>query len=232
MAERDSCKRSHSKASQSAVPASYFEFLCNCNLKLLLSDLNLKARKPTSPPTQGLIKLRKQPWGAQGKSGHPQILVIRSGPRSELRAWKVLPPRGPPEAPGCLSGRRGPRLHRRLGPRASPEVNPFAPHTPAPGGPRRPLLAAPPRRGPGGLRRRAGRAAGGRGAEAAGGPGPSPGQHVPAPSPTPTRSLGPGCGRPPTSPGAGPPAARDAFQPRAPASGYLRVAEGHGGPFQ
>lgn len=207
-------------------------FLCTSNLRLLLSDLSLKVRTPASrPPAPGQSNCESNLWG-HGANEAPQILVARSGQRGDHRAWKAVPPRGLPKIPGCLPGQPGPHLHRRLAPRSSPEVNPFAPPTPSPGRPGRPLSAAPLKRGP------VGSGAGRAGQQAAEARrrrearGLVPGSVSRRPPPLPHARSGPGCARPPVRPGAHPPAARGPFPPRAPAGCYLRVAEGHGGPFQ
>lgn len=169
----------------------------------------------------------------RGKRCTPKSWWFAAG-RGSRRAWKALPLPGLPKPPGSLPGRPGPHPYRRLAPRSSPEVNPFAPpHTLS-----RPARAPPLRRphevGPGGLGRGAGRA-GLRAAEARRrreARGLVPGSVSRRPPPLPHARSGPGCARPPVRPGARLPAAWGPFPPRAPAGGYLRAAEGHGGPFQ
>lgn len=217
--------------------------LCNSNLKLLLSHSNLKAGKPaisltpTPPhpaPQTGSIKLRKQPLVPRGKRCTPKswFAAGREATGGRGRLCRSRASRSPSAAsrdsqgPILTAGSpRGPAL--RLTPSRPP------PHTlsrPA----RAPPLCRPHEAGPGGLGRGPGRA-GLRAAEARRqreARGLVPGSVSRRPPPLPHARSGPGCARPPVHPGARPPGARDLFLPRAPAGGYLRAAEGHGGPFQ
>lgn len=65
-------------------------FLCNSNIRLLLSELTLKKQKTSKSPV--VKHAEKASFGGVGEMGHPQILMASSEQRDDRSAWMALTP--------------------------------------------------------------------------------------------------------------------------------------------